>query len=252
VVRPEGEVAHRCTNISCPARIKESIRHFASRRAADIQGLGEKIVNKLVDTGLVRRISDLYRLTKADLLRLEGFADKSAENLLREIEKSKGISLARFIYALGIPHVGEKLAEILAENYDSIDELAQATEEELMRIEGIGPEVAKSIVDFFKNPENKKLIEELKAAGLNPRRVVKAGPLSGKTFVFTGALSSMTREEAKRKVEELGGKVASSVSRKVDYVVVGENPGSKYDKARALGIPLLTEEEFLELVGGSS
>ena len=252
VVRPPGEVAHRCTNISCPARIKESIRHFASRRAADIQGLGEKIVNKLVDTGLVRRISDLYRLTKADLLRLEGFADKSAENLLREIEKSKGISLARFIYALGIPHVGEKLAEILAENYDSIDELARAGEEELMQIEGIGPEVAKSIVDFFRNPENKKLIEELKAAGLNPRRKARVGPLSGKTFVFTGALSSMTREEAKRVVEELGGKVASSVSRKVDYVVVGENPGSKYDKARALGIPLLSEEEFLKLVGRAS
>ena len=249
VVRPEGEVAHRCTNISCPARIKESIRHFASRRAADIQGLGEKVVDKLVDSGLVKRISDLYKLTKMDLLRLEGFADKSAENLLREIEKSKGISLARFIYALGIPHVGEKLAEILAEHFDSIDDLARATEEELTRIEGIGPEVAKSIVDFFKNPENRKLIEELKAAGLNPRRQVKAGPLSGKTFVFTGALSSMTREEAKRLVEELGGRVASTVSRKVDYVVVGENPGSKYERARALGIPTITEEEFLKLVG---
>ncbi len=248
VVRPEGEVAHRCTNISCPARIKESIRHFASRRAADIQGLGEKIVNKLVDSGLVRRISDIYKLTKMDLLRLEGFADKSAENLLREIDRSKGISLARFIFALGIPHVGERLAEILAENFDSIDDLARATEEELMRIEGIGPEVARSIADFFRNPENRKLIEELKTAGLNPRRERRVGPLSGKTFVFTGTLTSMTREEAKRAVEELGGRVASSVSRRVDYVVVGESPGSKYEKARALGIPTLTEEDFLELL----
>ena len=251
VVRPPGEVVHRCENLSCPARIKESIRHFASRRAADIEGLGEKLVDQLVDKGLVRRISDLYHLTKEQLAALERMGDKSAQNLLEQLERSKGMSLARFIYALGIRYVGEHIAEVLAERFGSIDELARASYEELVEIPEIGPRIAQSIVDFFASEDNRRLIEELKAVGIDPRaeRPKEKGPLAGKTLVFTGRLSDMTREEAKRLVESLGGKVASSVSRKVDYVVVGEDPGSKLDRARELGIPTLTEEEFKELVG---
>ncbi|MCD6128333.1 NAD-dependent DNA ligase LigA [Candidatus Bipolaricaulota bacterium] len=251
VVRPPGEVVHRCENLSCPARIKESIRHFASRRAADIEGLGEKLVDQLVDKGLVRRISDLYHLTKEQLAALERMGDKSAQNLLDQLERSKGMSLARFIYALGIRYVGEHIAEVLAERFGSIDELARASYEELVEIPEIGPRIAQSIVDFFASEDNRRLIEELKAVGIDPRaeRPKEKGPLAGKTLVFTGRLSDMTREEAKRLVESLGGKVASSVSRKVDYVVVGEDPGSKLDRARELGIPTLTEEEFRKLVG---
>ena len=251
VVRPPGEVVHRCENLSCPARIKESIRHFASRRAADIEGLGEKLVDQLVDKGLVRRISDLYHLTKEQLAALERMGDKSAQNLLEQLERSKGMSLARFIYALGIRYVGEHIAEVLAERFGSIDELARASYEELVEIPEIGPRIAQSIVDFFASEDNRRLIEELKAVGIDPRaeRPKEKGPLAGKTLVFTGRLSDMTREEAKRLVESLGGKVTSSVSRKVDYVVVGEDPGSKLDRARELGIPTLTEEEFRKLVG---
>ena len=251
VVRPPGEVIHRCENLSCPARIKEAIRHFASRRAADIEGLGEKLVDQLVEKGLVKRISDLYHLSKDKLAALERMGEKSAQNLLDQLERSKGMSLARFIYALGIRYVGEHIAEVLAERFGSIDELASASYEELVGIPEIGPRIAQSIVDFFASEDNRRLIEELKAVGIDPRaeRPKEKGPLAGKTFVFTGRLSDMTREEAKRLVESLGGKVASSVSRKVDYVVVGEDPGSKLDRARALGIPTLSEEEFKELVG---
>ncbi|HIP99647.1 TPA: NAD-dependent DNA ligase LigA [Candidatus Bipolaricaulota bacterium] len=251
VVRPPGEVIHRCENLSCPARIKEAIRHFASRRAADIEGLGEKLVDQLVDKGLVRRISDLYHLTKQQLASLERIGEKSAQNLLEQLERSKGMSLARLIYALGIRYVGEHIAEVLAERFGSIDELARASYEELVGIPEIGPRIAQSIVDFFASQGNRRLIEELKAVGIDPRaqRPPEKGPLAGKAFLFTGRLSGMTRQEAKRLVESLGGKVASSVSRKVDYVVVGEDPGSKLDRARALGITTLSEEEFKELVG---
>ena len=252
VVRLPGEVVHRCENLSCPARIKESIRHFASRRAADIEGLGEKLVDQLVDKGLVRRISDLYHLTKEQLASLERMGDKSAQNLLDQLQRSKGMSLARFIYALGIRYVGEHVAEVLAEHFDSIQALANADYDDLVAIPEIGPRIAQSIVDFFSSEDNRRLIEELRAVGIDPRapKVEREKPLSGKTFVFTGKLSSLTREEARRLVEELGGKVASSVSRRVDYVVVGEAPGSKLDRARDLGIPTLTEEEFRDLIGG--
>ena len=252
VVRLPGEVVHRCENLSCPARIKESIRHFASRRAADIEGLGEKLVDQLVDKGLVRRISDLYHLTKEQLASLERMGDKSAQNLLDQLQRSKGMSLARFIYALGIRYVGEHVAEVLAEHFDSIEALANADYDDLVVIPEIGPRIAQSIVDFFSSEDNRRLIEELRAVGIDPRapKVKKGKPLSGKTFVFTGKLSSFTREEARRLVEQLGGKVASSVSRRVDYVVVGEAPGSKLDRARDLGIPTLTEEEFRDLIGG--
>lgn len=250
VVRPPGEVAYRCENLSCPARIKESIRHFASRRAMDIEGLGEKLVDKLVETGLVRKLSDIYRLKKEDLVNLERMGEKSAQNLLEQIERSKNAGLARLIFALGIRYVGEHLAEVLAEHFPSLEALSNATYEELLGIPEIGPRIAQSIVDFFKNEENRKLIQELKELGVKTEaEKPKEGPLSGKTFVFTGALSAFTREEARRLVESLGGRVASSVSRKVDYVVVGADPGEKLRKAQELGITILTEEEFRKLVG---
>lgn len=250
VVRPAGEVAHRCENLSCPARIKESIRHFASRRAMDIEGLGEKLVDKLVETGLVRRLSDIYRLKKEDLVNLERMGDKSAQNLLEQIERSKHAGLARLIFALGIRYVGEHLAEVLAEHFPSLEALSKADYDELIQIPGIGPRIAQSIVDFFKNEENRKLIQELKELGVRTEAEKRqAGPLSGKTFVFTGALSAFTREEARRLVEALGGRVASGVSRKVDYVVAGAEPGEKLRKAQELGITILTEEEFRRLLG---
>ena len=250
VVRPPGEVAYRCENLSCPARIKESIRHFASRRAMDIEGLGEKLVDKLVETGLVRKLSDIYRLKKEDLVNLERMGEKSAQNLLEQIERSKNAGLARLIFALGIRYVGEHLAEVLAEHFPSLEALSNATYEELIQIPEIGPRIAQSIVDFFRNEENRKLIQELKELGVKTEaEKPKEGPLSGKTFVFTGALSAFTREEARRLVESLGGRVASSVSRKVDYVVVGTDPGEKLRKAQELGITILTEEEFRKLVG---
>ncbi len=250
VVRPAGEVAHRCENLSCPARIKESIRHFASRRAADIQGLGEKLIDKLVDTGLVRKVSDIYRLRKEDLVALERMGEKSAQNLLEQIERAKTIPLARLIFALGIQHVGETVAQVLAERLGTLEKLAQASYEDLQGIPGVGPKIAASVADFFRNPENRRLVEELRALGVVPQEArAAAGPLAGKTFVFTGALSRMTREEARRRVEARGGKVASGVSKKVDYVVVGADPGSKLTEAQKLGLRILNEEEFLRMVG---
>lgn len=250
VVRPPGEVAYRCENLSCPARLKESLRHFASRRAMDIEGLGEKLVDKLVESGLVRKLSDIYRLTKEDLVRLERMGEKSAQNLLEQIERSKGAGLARLIFALGIRYVGEHLAEVLAEHFPSLEALSRAGYDELIQIPEIGPRIAQSLVDFFQNEENRRLIQELKELGVRTEAErPRAGPLSGKTFVFTGALTAFTREEARRLVEALGGRVASGVSRKVDYVVVGADPGEKLRKAQELGIPILTEEEFRRLVG---
>ncbi len=250
VIRPPGEVAYRCENLSCPARIKESIRHFASRRAMDIEGLGEKLVDKLVESGLVRKLSDLYRLKKEDLVNLERMGEKSAQNLLGQIERSKNAGLARLIFALGIRYVGEHLAEVLAEHFPSLEALSNASYEELIQIPEVGPRIAQSIVDFFKNEENRRLIQELKELGVKTEaEKPKEGPLSGKTFVFTGALAAFTREEARRIVESLGGRVASGVSRKVDYVVVGSDPGEKLRKAQELGITILTEEEFRKLVG---
>lgn len=249
VVRLENEAAHRCENLSCPARIREAILHYASRRAADIQGLGDKLVDRLVATGPVQRISDLYRLRKEDLLTVERMGEKSAQNLLDQIERSKGISLPRLIYALGIPHVGERAAEVLAERFPSLEALAHAPTHDLTAIRGVGPEIAASIAAFFGNEENRRLVDELAEAGIDPRApVARDGPLSGKVFVFTGALAGLTREEARRIVEDLGGRVGSAVSRGVDYVVVGEDPGTKLTRARELGIPVLSESEFRALI----
>ncbi len=251
VVRLEGEVAHRCIGLSCPAQIKQHIRHYASRDGMDIEGLGEKLSSALVDNGLIKDPSDLYYLTKNDLINMERMGNKSASNLLSSIERSKNPSMAKFIFALGIRHVGEHLAKIISSRYADIDGFMHAKTEELLSLEEIGPEVANSISRFIENPSNIAVMEKLKKAGIKPVAVPstaissnKAG-LSGKNFVFTGTLSKLTRNEAKAMVESLGGKISESVSKKTDYVIVGESPGSKYNKALELGITIMDEEEFL-------
>jgi len=250
--KEEDEAISRCLNPSCPARIRESIIHFASRRAMNIEGLGEALVDQLLASGLVKKIPDLYRLRYEDLIQLERMGPKSARNLLDNIEESKSRELWRLIFALGIRHVGEKMAQTLARRYKDLDRLAAASEDDLMQIEGIGPEVAKGIVFFFAQPENRKLLKELKEAGLKFKETEKESsprPLEGLTFVLTGTLSSMTRDEAKERIEQLGGNVSSSVTSKTDYLVVGEEPGSKLARARELGVKIINEKEFLALLG---
>ncbi|MCX8110314.1 MAG: NAD-dependent DNA ligase LigA, partial [Syntrophorhabdaceae bacterium] len=249
VVRPEGEAIRRCVNINCPAQIKGRIIHFASKRAMDIDGLGEKLVDQLVDKGIVRDVSDLYYLTKEQLANLERMADKSAQNIIDAIEDSKKRPFNRFIYALGIRHVGEHISGLLTEHYRDIESLMEAREEELMRIQEIGPEVANSIVLFFQDEKNRHTIERILKAGVEIE-YEKTGerPLEGLVFVFTGALTSMSRDEAKKIVESLGAKTSNSVGKKVNIVVAGEEAGSKLDKARQLGIKIIDEDEFLLMV----
>ena len=250
VVRLPDEAAHRCTNSACPAQVKERIRYFASKNAMDIDGLGVKLVSQLVEKGLVKDVGDLYSLTKEQLASLDRMAEKSADNLLRALEDSKGKDPARVLCALGIKHVGEHVARVLIDHFRSIDGLASASAEELESVPGIGPEVAGSVADFFSHEENRKILEKLRRAGLRfevEGEVEK--PLSGKKFVFTGALSSMARSEAEELVRSLGGEASGSVSGRTDYVVVGENPGSKLERARRLGVRTITEQEFLKMVG---
>ncbi|MCX8012308.1 MAG: NAD-dependent DNA ligase LigA [Desulfobacterota bacterium] len=252
VVRLPGEVLHRCINLSCLAQLKKTIHHFASKRAMDIEGLGDKLIDRLVDEGLVKNVADLYYLNEKDLIPLERMGEKLASNIINAIEQSKKRDLARFIYALGIRHIGEHLALILAKHYSKIEDLMDAREEELMQINEIGPEVARSIVSFFSQKSNRELIEKLKSAGIKlitPKKKIAEGKLQGKIFVFTGTLARFTREEAKNLVESLGGQVNSSISKKTDYVVVGRDPGSKYEKAKSLGIAILSEEDFRKIVG---
>jgi len=250
--RPEGEVISRCTNPSCPAKLRESLLHFASRRAMDIEGLGDSLVDQLLEKKLVGAIPDVYSLRYDDLVSLERMGPKSSQNLLDEIEKSKKRELTALVFALGIRHVGERLAQTLAEHFRTLDALASASAEKLTEVEDVGPKVAESIVFFFRQPENTALIRKLKEAGLNFRSHAdrRGGqPLAGKKFDLTGTLASMERDEAKEVIESLGGKVTSSVSSTTDYLVVGESPGSKLDKARELEIATLNEQEFLKLVG---
>jgi DNA ligase (NAD+) len=247
----EGEVAYRCVNAACPAKRRESILHFAGRHAMNIDGLGDKIVDQLVDKGLVKDVADLYALKEEEVAGLERMAEKSAQNLLEEIEASKKNSLARLIYALGIQFVGERTAQLLAEHFSSLEELAAATEEQLEEVPEVGPKVAASIVEFFSEPANRHLIKKLNKAGVHPtveKRVVKSQKLAGKSFVFTGGLANRSREEAGELVIQHGGKVSGSVSKKTDYVVVGTDPGSKYDKAKELGVIILSEAEFERLL----
>jgi DNA ligase (NAD+) len=253
VVRLEGEVAKRCIDLACPAQIRENITHFVSRSGMDIEGLGDKIVTQLLDARLIGDPADLYSITKEQLLELERFADKSADNLVAAIARSKHPPLERFLFALGIRQVGEYVAKILAKKFGSIGKIEAASQEELTAIEGIGPIIAESLFKFFHEPHNLKVLRKLEQAGVQPvveRREISAA-LEGKTFVFTGGLKNLSREKAKERVESLGGAAASSVSKKTDYVVAGEDPGSKYEKARSLGVAILDEEGFLNLIRGA-
>ena len=249
VVKIPEEVAVRCLNLACPAQIRESIIHFASRHAMDIDGLGDRYIEQLLRLKLVRDVADLYYLTKEDFMLFERMGDKLAENLLNAIAASRHRELSRFIFALGIRHVGEHTARLLANAFGSMEHLERATEEELLSIREIGPQVARSIVTFFHNPKNIEVIERMFQAGVRPSVEEKrvGGRFTGKTFVFTGALTRFTRDEAKRLVEQQGGHAAGSVSRKTDFVVAGADAGSKLDKARELGVKIITEDDFLEM-----
>jgi DNA ligase (NAD+) len=252
VVRPEGEAVARCPNHSCPAQVRESIIHFASRGAMDIEGLGIKIVNQLVDEGLISDVAGIYDLTEEKLLGLERFAEKSAANLVHSIARSKERDYPRLLFALGIRHVGEHLARVLAKAFPNIDALATASREVLESVHEIGPQVAESIVQYFSNERNRELIRRLREAGLRMEAEVKQAPSEspfvGKTIVFTGALEHLTRDSAKEMVEKLGGRAASSVSAKTDLVVAGPGAGSKLAKAQELGVEIIGEAEFLEIV----
>jgi DNA ligase (NAD+) len=251
VVRTLDEVAVRCPNKRCPARLRWRIEYFASRDAMDIDHLGGQTVEKLIEKGLIDSIADLYDLKKEDIMKIEGFKDKSAENLLNSIEKSKSQGLARLIYGLGIRHVGKFAAQLLASYYHSIDELAEASAEELSQIHGLGEKTAEAIATFFATEENMMLIRRLKDIGIRTKEAKHEGELQGKKFVFTGGLQSLTRPDASDLVIKKGGLVVSSVGKDVDYVVTGADPGSKFEKAKKLGVKILTEEEFKKIVGAS-
>jgi len=254
VIKPEDEAMHRCTNAACPARALEQIKHFVARNAMDIDGVGEKLCQALFEKGLVKDVADLYYLTPQQLLGLEKMADKSVSNALESIDASKDRPLARVIFALGILHVGEEYAELLADKFSSIDELAKAGREELLSLPSIGPKIADSIVAFFRQKGNKNIIEKLRKAGvkLEREKVEEAKPeklpLTGLEFVITGKLEAFARSEAEARVKELGGKAGSDVTKRTNYVVVGADPGSKLAKAKKLGIKTLSEAEFLELL----
>jgi DNA ligase (NAD+) len=250
VVRTEGEVDYRCVNANCPAKLLGTILHFASRGVMNIDGMGEALVTQLTERGLVRNVADIYKLTKADLLSLERFADKSAQNILDEIENSKKLPLERVIYGLGIRMVGERTAQFLAEHFGSMEALANASVEELQNVNEVGPKIADSIAEFFSNPANRKLVERLGEAGLAFKGSKKelGTKLAGKTFVLTGTLAKYTRDEAKKMIEDAGGKVTGSVSKKTDYVVAGADAGSKLDKAKELGVKVIGEREMQELI----
>ncbi|MDK1032613.1 MAG: NAD-dependent DNA ligase LigA, partial [Planctomycetia bacterium] len=249
VVRPEGEVVARCTSASCPAQLKEHIKHFASKHAMDIEGLGEKLVEQFVDQRLLKDVADLYRLTVEQVADLERMAEKSAQNLMSAIEASRSTTLSRLIFALGIRHAGRHIADVLATEFGSLEALGAADVERLLQIHEIGPEVAGAIVEFFANKANRKLIQRLLEAGVEAAVAERSRSLEGLTIVFTGELEEMTRAQAQEAVRARGGHPAGSVSRKTDYVVAGLGAGSKLAKAKELGVKTLTESEFLALLG---
>jgi len=254
--KEEEEVISRCTNVSCPARLRESLLHFASRRAMDIEGLGEALVDQLVANGMVEDFASLYRLEHGALSSLDRMAEKSASNLLEQIEKSKEADLSRVIYALGIRFVGEKTAELLADGYPEIGDLMEAGEEDLQRVREVGPRVAAAIRQFFRQPGNREVVKRLREAGIRMRHAERSRPpgaaiFAGRTFVLTGTLPGLTREEATRIIVSLGGKVSTAVSRKTSYLLAGSDPGTKLDKAEGLGVRVLDEKAFRALVEGS-
>ena len=250
VVREEGEADWRCVNADCPAKLRETLLHFGSRGVMNIEGLGDAAVQQLLDRGLVKSVADLYSLTEAQLVDLERFAEKSARTLLNEIERSKKAGLSRVLMGLGIRFVGERTAELLAQEFGSIDAVMAASAEELERVEEVGPRISEAILDFFSRPSNQALVEKLKEAGVDmtAEKKKRSTQLAGLTFVLTGTLPTLTRDEAKQKIESAGGKVSGSVSKKTSYVVAGEEAGSKLDKAQELKIPVLDEAALLALL----
>lgn len=250
VVRAEGEVDYRCVNANCPAKLRETILHFASRGVMNIEGMGDALVTQLTERGLVKNVADIYKLTKEDLLSLERMGDKSAQNILDEIEASKKLPLERVIFGLGIRFVGERTAQFLAEHFGSMEHLMNASEDELQQVDEVGPRIAESIVEFFAEPSNRKLVERLQAAGLRftGQKKERGTKLAGKVFVLTGTLANYSRDEAKKMIEDAGGKVTGSVSKKTDYVVAGADAGSKLDKAKELGVSVIDEKEMEKLL----
>jgi len=251
VVREEGEAASRCINTNCPARLQQSILHFVGRGVMDIDGMGDVLVDQLVTRGMIESVADIYTLTSEQLLSLDRMGQKSADKILRNIEASRKQPLPRVLNGLGIPFVGERTAQILADTFGSLDAIMEADEEKLQEAEEVGPKVSESIYHFFREPRNKKLVEQLRAAGLTFTHRIRrkeTGPLTGKIFVLTGTLPNLAREEAKAKIESAGGKVTGSVSKKTDYVVAGADPGSKLDKANELGVTVIDEEKLLALL----
>ncbi len=250
VVKTEGEVDYRCVNANCPAKLRETILHFASRGVMNIDGMGDALVTQLADRGLIKNVADIYSLTKNDLLGLERMGEKSAQNVLDEIEKSKKLPLERLILGLGIRFVGERTAQFLAEHFGSMDDLMKAGQEELEEVNEVGPRIAESIREFFEEPRNRDLVERLRSAGLTFRgkKRQRGTQLAGKTFVLTGTLAKYSRDEAKKLIEDAGGRVSGSVSKKTDYVVAGSDAGSKLDKAKELGVPVIEEGEMEKLL----
>jgi DNA ligase (NAD+) len=251
VIRSEGEADHRCVNANCPAKLRETILHFASRGVMNIDGMGEALVNQLTDRGLVNNVADIYKLTKQDLLSLDRMGEKSAQNILREIEASKKLPLERVIYGLGIRFVGERTAQFLAEELGSMDAIMNAGQEELQQVNEVGPRIAESIAEFFQEPRNRELIERLRHAGLTFKgtRKERGTKFAGKTFVLTGTLS-LPRDQVKKTIEAAGGRVSGSVSKKTDYVIAGTDAGSKLDKAKELGVTVIGEKDLANLLEG--
>ena len=250
VVRAEAEADHRCVNAKCPAKLRESLLHFASRGVMNIEGMGESLVNQLAEGGLVRDVADIYSLTQEKLLSLERVGEKSAANLLREIENSKQLPLERVILGLGIRFVGERTAELLAEHFASVDAFMNASFDELQNVTEVGPRVAQAITEYFSEPRNRELVERLRKAGLkfSGEKKLRGTKLAGKTFVLTGTLPKLSRDEAKKLIEDAGGKVSGSVSKKTDYVVAGTDPGSKLDKANELKVEVVDEDGLRKLL----
>jgi len=254
-VRLEDEVVTRCPDLDCPAQLKNNIRHLASRSALDIEGLGEKLIDQIVERGDVKRLSDVFALDAETLATLERMGEKSAANLVAHLERAKSTTLARFLIALGIRHIGEGVAELLASHFGDLDPILAASREELEAVEGVGPTIAESLAAFAADTRNAAEIARMRKLGVKwpvgRRAQTEGDALAGKSFVVTGTLAGMTRDEAKRRIRAQGGKVTSSVSKKTDYAVVGVDPGSKASKARELGIEILDEAGFLKILGGA-